>query len=529
MRAWDGRVATSLDAVAATRCPLRLDPHGEAEVVFLWTASRSYEEVRHVLELYSAADHASWAFDLARTRSERELQALDLPPARLPEVQRLLARLLHPDRRCRAHPASIQAPIRPQSALWSTGVSGDHPILLVRVAAGTASDLVGLVLRAHVWWSGRGVRADLVLIDEERSGYEQPARDRLMRELRDVGLEDRLNQPGGVYLLARERLGADERATLERAAAVVLDTEAGGLDPPDRAGRRGARAPAVRRHGGRAARGGRARRHPAPLLFDNGLGGFTPDGREYVVRLAPGVRTPAPWANVLANERGGVLVTEAGIGSAWSGNSGENRLTPWHNDPVLDPPSTAIYVRDEETARVWSPTPAPCGAAVPYEVRHRAGETVWRHRSNGLDQELVVHATLEDPAFVMRLELRNLLDRPRRVTVTCFTEWALGTTDVRSRPHLLTDYAHDERALLARNPFREEFGAHVAFLAADRPVHGLTCDRGRFLGPQRQRRATERPPADRAERTDRLVRRSVRRPPDPRRPAARGVRTWSGS
>ena len=221
---------------------------------------------------------------------------------------------------------------------------------------------------------------------------------------------------------------------------------------------------------------------PTDLLFDNGLGGFSADGREYAIYLRPGQSTPAPWINVIANPHFGFLVSEAGSGYTWAENSGENRLTPWHNDPVTDTPGEALYLRDEEIGHVWSPTPLPAGAPVPYLIRHGAGYSVFEHHSHGFKHRLRLFAVPNAPVKVVQLRLENTWNRNRHITVTFYAEWVLGTTRDATQQYIIPEFDAGSLALLARNPYNEEFGERVAFLAASKEPHGLTTDRTEFLG-----------------------------------------------
>ncbi|MGW8251367.1 MAG: GH36-type glycosyl hydrolase domain-containing protein [Anaerolineales bacterium] len=221
---------------------------------------------------------------------------------------------------------------------------------------------------------------------------------------------------------------------------------------------------------------------PEDLLFDNGYGGFSPESKEYVVYLEPGRWTPAPWINVIAAPEFGFIVSESGMGSTWAVNSGENRLTPWRNDPVSDKPAEAIYLRNEDTGEIWSPTPLPAGAAAPYLIRHAPGYSVFEHNSHGLEHSLRLSADPNDPVKVAKLTLRNTLDRVQQFTVTYYTEWVLGPDREYMAPYIIPEFVAQENALLARNAYNQEFLGRCAFLSANLDVHGCTTDRAEFLG-----------------------------------------------
>lgn len=227
----------------------------------------------------------------------------------------------------------------------------------------------------------------------------------------------------------------------------------------------------------------------ADLLFPNSYGGFTADGTEYLIQIARSVSgpelPPLPWTNVLANSTAGTVVSEAGLGFTWAGNSRENRLTPWFNDPVSDPVGEALYLRDEATREYWSPTPAPvCGASA-YEVRHGFGYTTWRHTSLELHQSVECFVAADAPVKVVRLRVTNEGATPRRLTVAYFAEWVLGGARATSAPTVVTESALQGSVILATNPGSRDFGSAVAFAAIVGPGTAgceFTADRAGFLG-----------------------------------------------
>ncbi|HLE82797.1 MAG TPA: glucoamylase family protein, partial [Thermoanaerobaculia bacterium] len=483
-RGLTGTVGATLDPVLSLGCALELAAGETVEVTFLTAAGWSEAAVLGALEKLRSPRRLEWAFERARERSEAELRELGIGTAEARELADLLGLVLSPRAGLRAGLETAAAPL--EAALWSQGISGDLPILLLRVTAPGGMEIVRKLLRGHAWWRSRQVGVDLVLLDEISRGYQESYRERLEAAVAEAGRRGRRRAPGRVFVVRAAELDGG-RDRLLAAARVVLDTAAGPLaqqlEPGDT---RLAPLPELVPVPGALPPAEEVAPIPRPegLVLDNGLGGFLADAPEYAIFLEPGSAAPAPWINVVANPGFGFLVSERGSSTTWAGNSGEHRLTPWHNDPVTDPTGEALYLRDEETGRVWSPTPAPAPAGAAYEVRHGAGRTRFRHRSQGLDQELELLVDAEAPVKVAALRIRDLWQRPRRITLTYYAEWVLGPTRERSAPFLVPEYDGETGALLARSLAGPAARRGVAFLAASRPTHGLTTDRAELLGPE---------------------------------------------
>ncbi len=274
--------------------------------------------------------------------------------------------------------------------------------------------------------------------------------------------------------------------------------------------------------------GGRAERTARPdLELFNGLGGFADDGREYVIRVHPnaGAIPPAPWVNVVAHPTFGFAASDLGTGFTWSGNSHDNRLTPWRNDPVSDPPGEAVFLRDEESGRVWSATPLPAGGGQPYTIRHGQGYTIYEHARDGIESRLRVYVAAAEPVKVFQLALRNTSNRRRQVSVTLYAEWVLGENRERTGLHIVTSREPTTGALLASNAFRDAFADRVAFLdlfGGDERT--LTGDRTEFIGRNGSLRAPAALGRDRAVGPHRRGDRPVRR-----RAGSRHARTVAGA
>jgi cyclic beta-1,2-glucan synthetase len=482
-----GTTGPTLDPIFALGEHIELGPYGTREVAFLTVAGRSREEVLDLIERYQDWSRIELAFDQALSRTDLELQQLGLSSADLQRFDRLLSALLYPQAALRAGAPLPSDDTKGQPGLWKYSVSGDAPILLVRVASEGGLALVQELLRAHAYWRNRLMEIDLVILDQQDKGYDQPLHSQLRSLIGRMGQEAWLNQRGGAFILFAEQMDEQDQILFESAARVILDGEKGSLarqlgQVPAEPARLPPLYPTLPKKEDVEPTPSLAR--PTNLLFDNGLGGFTSDGREYVIYLQPGDETPAPWINVIANPSFGFLVSESGAGFTWAENSGENRLTTWRNDPVSDAPSEALYLRDEETGIVWSPAPLPAAAPAPYLIRHGAGYSLFEHQSHGLRQNLRLFVAPDAPVKLVQLRLENLWTRHRRVTATFYAEWVLGAQRDQTQQHIVPEFEAQSQALLARNCFDERFGRRVAFLAASQPLHGLTADRTEFLGCQ---------------------------------------------
>ncbi len=474
----------TLDPVMALRQVMELHPHASGQVSFITLAARSREKALSLARRYQDPRDIVRAFDQARSHAELELYQLNLTSTDLERIQDLLSAMMYPRAALRAGAKTLAANRKEQAGLWPFSISGDYPILLVRIYKSEDLALAQQAVQAHAYWRNRRIPVDLVILNEQGITYGQELRGQLHRVLVHLNSEDWLNRRGGIFILYADQLGKGDRVLLETAARAVLDGTKGSLAHQLEALRKQPpRLPSfVPARLDVKVEPTRPLARPTNLLFDNGVGGFSADGREYIIYLEPGQWTPTPWINVIANSDFGFIVSESGAGYTWHGNSGENRLTPWSNDPVSDSPGEALFLRDEETAEVWSPTPLPCRAPTPYLIRHGAGYSIFEHHSHGLLQRLRLFVARDAPVKLMQLRLENAWARTRRITVTLYLEWVLGSTREATQPYVVSEFDSDRQALLARNTYHGEFRGRVAFVAAGKKLHGLTADRTEFLG-----------------------------------------------
>lgn len=483
---WSQDDAGSLDPIFALRRRLDLGPREEGEIAFLTAAGDTRAVALEALQRRRGLAQVHALFEQARLHAGPELREAGVAGDGAQHLQALLSAVLQTRRELRPDASVLAANRLGQPGLWPHGISGDRPILLVHASRPEDLQLLRELLAAHAYWRRRSVSIDLVILDEGATVYEQPLRASLEREIAKSGGSEWRDRPGGIFVVRAGLLSPEDLTLLEAVAGAVLDAAQGGLAAQLaglRHARRPARLPAFVPIASTPLLPETTPplERPADLLFDNGLGGFTPDGREYVIHLEPGRATPAPWVNVVANPRFGFLASESGGGYTWAENASERRLTPWRNDPVADAPGESLYLRDEETGEIWTVTRLPAGELEICQARHGIGSTRFLQRSHGLDQELSLSVAPADPVKIAVLRLTNLWRRPRRVTATWYAEWVLGVMRRATAPHIVSEYDAATGALLARCSFPDG-GERTAFLASDRPPHGVTADRAEFLG-----------------------------------------------
>jgi len=475
-------VGPVLDPIISLRRTVSLPPNGTAVVDLVLGVTENRETALALVEKYQSARMADRAFDLAWTHSQVTLRQLNATEGEAQIYGRLASALIYADPARRASPGVLLENRRGQNGLWSYGISGDAPIILLRISDTAKIEIVRQLIQAHSYWRMKGLTVELVILNEDVSVYRQSLQDQVT-SLISSGIEAQmLDKPGGIFVRRLEQIPHDDLLLLQSTARIIIDDEKGTLsqqleyrkvlDPlvPTLAP---ARSASVDESGALPQR---------ELIFPNGFGGFTRDGHEYIITLQPGQMTPAPWVNVLANPSFGTVISESGAAYTWAENSHEFRLTPWSDDPVQDTPGEAFYIRDEQTGQFWSPTPLPARGSTPYVVRHGFGYTVFEHTENGIESELWMYVATDAPVKFMVLKLRNLSGRPRRLSVTGYWEWVLGDLRPKSLLHVQTEVDLQTGALLAHNYFNTEFPGRIAFLDVSDSTRTVTGDRKEFIG-----------------------------------------------
>jgi cyclic beta-1,2-glucan synthetase len=474
-----------LDPVVAIRNTVLIQPDETVSIHLVTGVSETREGAVALVEKYSDRHSADRVFGLSWTHNQVLLHRLDATEADTQLYERLVSNVLYANPAMRAPGSVIARNRRSQSGLWAYSISGDLPIVLARIADRANLSLVRQMVQAHAYWQGKGVAADLFIWNEDPSGYRQVLHEDILGVIDALREGNELDKPGGIFLRRSDQLSEEDKVLVQTVARLIVSDADGSL--ADQVNRRPPVTVAVPSLGvGRepavAERGAAAIARPDGLTGWNGSGGFTNDGREYVIVTGTEARTPAPWVNVLANPYFGTVVSESGGAYTWCENAHSYRLTPWYGDPVSDPSGEAFYLRDEEDGAFWSPTPLPAGGAGPYTTRHGFGYSVFEHAERGIASEMHTYVATDAPLKFMVVKVKNQSGRPRRLSLTGLFELVLGEHRPINAPHVVTEVDPVSNAVFARNAYSTDFASRVAFLDCSDEHRSISADRREIIG-----------------------------------------------
>ena len=395
---------------------------------------------------------------------------------------RLASSILYANMYRRANHSILMKNKRGQSNLWAYSISGDIPIILLRISDQTKIELASKLIQAHTYWRLKGLQVDLVIWNEDRSGYRQVLNDLIIGLIAAGAESSTFDRTGGIYLRYSEQISEEDRILIQTAARVIITDNGGTLSEQIlHYIRNDINIPKlISIHEERTSIEVENFKQDN-LLFFNGWGGFTQDGREYVIQIKPGNPTPMPWVNIVANNKFGTVITQNG-GYTWFENAHEFRLTPWYNDPVSDTSGEAMYLRDESTGFFWSPMPLLTPSSSDYLNRQGFGYSVFEYSTSSIKSELWIFVDVDAPVKFWMLKVRNDSNITRRLSATNFLEVVLGDIKTKTQMYVKTEIDSETGALLAVNPYNTEFAGRVMFLEANETIRSITGDRTEFIG-----------------------------------------------
>ena len=473
-------VGPVLDPVICIRVTVRIEPGATATISYVTAISDSDEILLGMIEKYRSPNSIEGAFRLALASSQVETKYLGVKAEDVELYQNMISELLFISPRRMENSAWISKNTKGQSSLWRYGISGDYPIVFVVLNKMDRVKILNEVIKAREYWRLMDLHVDLVILSDEEQNYSQPLFNLVSDIVESSRASNGVKSTKGIYILDKNKVLEDDIALLYAVASIVLTgdgrkmaeqiTE---LQPDDLPSNMQRIAPPSKYVNETSAEN--------KLNYFNGIGGFSEEGNEYVIRLEKGKNTPAPWINVIANPGFGFIVSESGSGYTWYGNSRENKLTPWSNDAITDNPGEIIYISDTDTGEVWSLTCLPIREDTHYTITHGFGYSVFEHVSHGIKQRLSQHVPIDDSIKLSIASIKNTTGKKRNLTLTYFIRPILGVTDQVNAMHIKTSIG-DTGTLRVENPYNEEYPGYICFIDSSQKGFTVTGDRKEFFG-----------------------------------------------
>ncbi len=482
-----GNHGSVLDPVASIRRRITIKPNQTATVDLIFGISETRADCENLMHKYSDRHLKKRAFELSWTHSQVLLRQINATESDAQLYDRLAASLVYANPSLRAEPAVISNNLRGQSGLWSHSVSGDLPIVLLHIYDPESVELVRQMVQAHAYWKLKGLAVDLVIWNEDYGSYRQILQDQILGLISsEAGNNMQHGKPGSIFVKSADQISNEDRILFESVARAIISDSRGTLSEQ------------VNRHSPEKVLPPLLVPQPImvslipdildlpnDLLFNNGTGGFTADGKEYKILTGKKGTTPAPWVNVIANPEFGTVVSESGSAYTWAINAHEYRLTPWSNDPVSDVGGEAFYLRDEETANFWSPSPFPATGKTPYLTTHGFGYTIFEHAEHGISSEMRVSVDKALPVKFVSLKIKNDSGRARKLSATGFQQMILGDVHSKTGMHVTSHSDAESGALFIKNRYNTAFSDRVSFFYVEGVQQTFTTDRAEFIGRNR--------------------------------------------
>ena len=471
-----------LDPIISIQYRIVIEPQQTAIIDLIFGAAETKEICNNLVDKYQDRNLTNRVLELAFTHSQVILRQINAVEADAQLYSRLASSIIYANASLRADAATIIKNQRGQSGLWGYSISGDIPILLLQIEDSSNIDLVKQLVQAHTYWRLKGMMVDLVIWNEDHGGYRQVLHNQI-QSLVAPGLgSDMKEHPGGIFIRTADQISNEDRILFQSVAHIIISDALGSLE--EQMNRRNKlKSPVPYFSPSKFHTSVFTSIQPAKdLQFFNGIGGFSEDGKEYVITTSATQATPAPWVNIIANPGFGTVISEGGQSYTWIENAHAIRLTPWNNDTIGDLKGEAFYLRDEESGRYWSPSPLPCRGTSPYISRHGFGYSIFEHSEDGIGSEMKVFVDVESPIKFVVIKMRNNSSRSRRISATGYVEWVLGDLRAKSLMHTVTEVDVRSGAILARNAYSSGFGGKVAFFDVEESSRTITTDRTEFIG-----------------------------------------------
>ena len=467
-----GKTGAVLDPIMAIRRRVRLKSGESIKVSFIVGVSDNREEAIELGKKYLGNESIQRAFRMALTRSQVENSYFNFSAKEVSLYEEMMSYLIF-NKPIKKHQLAENIG---RKGLWSNGISGDVPIILLNIEKSADIGILYDLLKAHEYYKAKNLTVDFVIMNNEETQYDEPVWNELNELIMKSHLRDIRNTSGGVYLLKKSTISSQERESIIASAEIVLDASKGSLT--EQVERIEVQSYSDKKEYNEFIEYDKYELNKEELELFNGIGGIDKDSNEYVIKINKNQRTPLPWSNVLANKEFGSVITENGGGFTFVENSHECRITPWNNDSVLDEPGEQIYIRNEDNGKIF--TPYMGREEKELEIRYGKGYGRYTSIEQGIKQELLVYIPKNEKIKISKLSLNNLTDKKRKFSLFYYIQPLMGESLHRDKKYVEVKY--DNNKIIFKNTFNTEFKENIGYIFSSENLKSYTLSKTEFIG-----------------------------------------------
>ena len=479
------------EPIVALKRTIKVKPQEEALIDFILAVNENEEVVIENIKKYQSTGNVTKEFELSKARVEAESRYLSRKGSDMAVYQKMLSYIIFDN------PIKSQLVEKKkkhsnyhQSELWKYGISGDLPIILLKIKNVNDGYIVKEALKAHEFFRMKKVETEMVILDEEKHSYENYVKEEIEGSILNHHMAYLKNQRGGIFTLSKGEIDKKDIELLEFLASIIIDSDKGGLknnikeleenylEKQEVIGEE-VQKPVFEEE----------EKEDIDLLsnheelkYYNEYGGFSADGKEYLMRINQENRLPTVWSHIMANEKFGTIVTENMGGYSWYQNCRLNRVSCWSNQPSYDIPSEVIYIKDEETKKAWSLGLNPMPDDRNYNIVYGFGYCKYIHKSNGIEQELEMFVPKEDSCKIGILNLKNTTPNRKKLKLYYYIKPVIGEDEKKSNGYIDLKFDANNNLLQAQNLYREEMEKTKVYVSSSEKIKSYTGDKNFFLG-----------------------------------------------
>ena len=484
------KIGLVTEPIVALKRTVKIEPNEKTTINLIISVSEEKEEVLNNIKKYKMEENIEKAFELSKAQIEAESRYLRIKGKEIKEYEKILSYIIFNNPAKKFILDKLPKRTYMQSDLWKYGISGDLPIILVKIKDISDSYIIGEVLKCYEFIRTKKVEVEIVILDEEKYSYENFVREEIENIILNKHMSYLKNIRGGIFELNKNEMERKDRELLEAVSTIIIDANKGGIknniqDVEDEYLEKTKINEIDEKNQiipNDETESINIIQNNENLKYYNELGAFSPDGKEYYITVNKNSRLPIVWSQILANEKFGTLVTESLGGYTWYKNSRLNRVTSWENRPTMDPPSESIFIKDTENNKTWSVGLNPMPDDKEYNIVYGFGYAKYLHKSDGIEQELEVFVPKEDSIKIQTLKLKNVTPAKKKLKIVYYAKLVLGEDELKSNGYINLKYDENNNIICAKNIYNSEFPNDIIYISNSEKMKSYTGDKNYFLG-----------------------------------------------